>query len=390
MKEVRVAIVGGGPSGLQAAIALSRLGVKPTVYEEHSNVGQPIQCGEGLSIHAFNDFSIPMEKSEIWTKVHKQCKLVFPENGVIYGDIHAYMIQRDKFDQYLANRAKNLGSTIITSTKVNSIQQKTEGVILHTEGEKPDKIQCELAIIAEGAKAKLTRNLDFKPPDPLIFAFEYKVEGEWGEDLEFYFDAEKYPYGYIWIFPRKNETNIGIVTTSSERKRRLDDFLKQKSITGKILEKVGGPIPMKGPIPRIHRDNVMIVGDAAGMVNPIFYGGIRIGMTSGEIAGKVAAAFLKNQGEDRAYSLSNYQIEISKFKFMDRINLSCHDFFYSRSNKFLSKLGKILNNKNINSIEGKEKIKVLVNLIMNPALLKYPRGLFKIYKGFIIARDWGF
>ena len=157
--------------------------------------------------------------------------------------------------------------------------------------------------------------MDFKPPDPLIFAFEYKVEGEWGEDLEFYFDAEKYPYGYIWIFPRKNETNIGIVTTSNERKRRLDDFLKQKNITGKILKKIGGPIPMKGPIPNIHRDNVMIVGDAAGMVNPIFYGGIRIGMTSGEIAGKVVAAFLKNQGEERTYSLSNYQIEISKFKF---------------------------------------------------------------------------
>ncbi len=390
MKDVRVAIVGGGPAGLQAAISLSKLGIKPLVYEEHSNIGQPIQCGEGLSIHAFNDFSIPVEDSKIWTKVHKRCKLVFPENRAIYGDIQAYMIKRDKFDQYLAQKATDLGSTIITSTRVNSIQQNSAGVLLNIEGEKSTEVQSELVILAEGAQAKLTKSLSISPPFPLIYAFEYKVEGEWGEELEFYFDAERYPYGYIWLFPRKNETNIGIVTNSRERKKLLDDFLNQKNISGRILKKVGGPIPMKGPIPEIHRDKIMIVGDAAGMVNPIFYGGIRIGMTSGEIAGKVAANFLNRKDDSQASSLDRYPAEISKYMFSNKINLSCHNFFYSRSNKFLTKLGKILNEQYINRIKGREKIKMLLNLLVNPGLLKYPRGLLKIYKGFKIARDWGF
>jgi digeranylgeranylglycerophospholipid reductase len=390
MEEIKVAIVGGGPAGLQAAISLSKMGIKPTIFEEHSNIGQPIQCGEGLSIHAFNDFSIPVEESEIWMNVHKRCKLVFPGNRFIYGDIQAYMIRRDKFDKYLASKAKDLGSNLLTASRVNSIQQKSDRVILNIEGDRPREVQSELIIIAEGARAKLTKSLSFTPPLPLIYAFEYKIEGEWGEDLEFYFDAERYPYGYIWIFPRKNETNIGIVTTSSERKKLLDEFMKKRNISGTILNKVGGPIPMKGPIPEIHRKNIMVVGDAAGMINPIFYGGIRIGMTSGEIAGKVASRYLNKGNEDQIYDLSNYKLEISKYKFMDKINIKCHDFFYSRSNKFLHKLGKILNEQYINRIEGKEKIRMLLNLLMNPGLLKYPIGLLKIYKGFKIARDWGF
>lgn len=390
MENIRAAIVGGGPAGLQAAISLSRAGITPTVFEEHSSIGQPIQCGEGLSIHAFDDFSIPIEESKLWINLHKKCKLVFPGSRTTYGDIQAYMIRRDKFDQYLAKKATNLGAEIITETKVHSIQQNSGGVILNTKGDETKRVQSNLVILAEGARAELAQRLSFVPPSPLIYGFEYKIEGEWGEELEFHFDSEKCPYGYIWIFPRKNETNIGIVTTAKERKKRLDNFLKQNNISGRILKKMGGPIPMNGPIPKLYRDNVLVVGDTAGMVNPIFYGGIRMGMTSGEIAGKIGARFLTSKEENQLYSLSNYQSEISKFKFMDEINLKCHNFFYSRSNKFLSKLGKILNNQYINRISGKEKIKVLSNLLKEPGLLSHPKGLLQIYKGFKIARDWGF
>lgn len=390
MENIRAAIVGGGPAGLQAAISLSKAGMTPTVFEEHPSIGQPIQCGEGLSIHAFDDFSIPIEENKLWIDLHKKCKLVFPESRATYGDIQAYMIRRDKFDQYLAKKATNLGAEIITATKVHSIQQNSEGVILTTKGDETKRIQSNLVILAEGARAKLAQRLSFVPPSPLIYGFEYKIEGEWGEELEFHFDSEKYPYGYIWIFPRKNETNIGIVTTAKERKKRLDNFLKQNNISGKILKKMGGPIPMKGPIPKLYSDNILVVGDAAGMVNPIFYGGIKMGMTSGEIAGKIGAKFLTSKKENQFYSLSNYQSEILKFKFMDEINLKCHNFFYSRSNKFLSKLGKILNNQYINRISGWEKIKVLSNLLKEPGLLRHPKGLLQIYKGFKIARDWGF
>ena len=390
MENIGVAIVGGGPSGLQAAISLSQQNIKPYVFEEHSNIGLPIQCGEGLSISAFNDFSISVEQSELWSKIHKRCKLVFPGKSSVYGDIQAYMIHRDKFDQYLANKAKNLGASIIPCTKITSITPNSDGFILHSKGEENQSFQSELVILAEGANANLAKTIGFQPPNPLIYAFEYKIEGDWGDELEFYFDAERYPYGYVWKFPRGDETNIGIVTVSSERKRKLDAFMKQQAITGKILKKVGGPIPMKGPIPDLYQKNILIVGDAAGMVNPIFYGGIRIGMTSGEVAGKIAGRYLKSKLKNEQYSLLNYKREISEFKFMDKVNLNCHNFFYSRSNKFLSKLGKLLNEHYINRIEGKEKLKIISKLLIQPNLLIHPMGLLKIYKGFKIARDWGF
>ena len=365
------------------------MGFQPVIFEQHPKIGQPIQCGEGISLNVFRDFSIPSKNNEFCVNEHKRCKLVFPSNKVIYGDIHAFMIKRDIFDQFLADRAISKGAKIKTNTKVVNIKTESEGLTIKTNEKNHSQYHAKCLILAEGARAQLAQKLSF-PSSPLIKAFEYKIEGNWGEDLQFYFDSQKYPFGYCWVFPRGTDTNVGIVTTANQIKSRLDAFLKTKNIQGKIIKKIGGAIPMNGPVPQLIKDNVLLAGDTAGMVNPIFYGGIRIGMTSGKFAGKVAAEYLTSLEKETEYSINQYPKYLTKMQFMKNINLKCHKFFYSQSNKFLTKLGNTFDQEYINQITGVEKLKILGKLLMNPSLLLHPRGLLYIYLGFKIARDWGF
>ncbi|MBY9001196.1 MAG: NAD(P)/FAD-dependent oxidoreductase [Candidatus Heimdallarchaeota archaeon] len=390
MKEVSAAIVGGGPAGLQAAITLAEQGVETLLFEEHAVIGEPIQCGEGLSIHAFKDLSIPKNDENFCVRELDTCHLSFPENQTILGDIHAIMLKRDKFDQFLSDKAKDLGVKVLTSAKVEDLQNRTDGVRIRLKDKNSSEYLAKFLILAEGPNAKLARKLNFEPPSPMIKAYEYKLKGEWSEKLEFHFDANKYPFGYCWVFPRDGETNVGIVTTAKDRKQRLDNFLKLKKISGDILKKIGGQIPMNGPVNKLYCGRVLLAGDTAGMVNPIFYGGIRLGMTSGRIAGKSVVNNLKMESERGIFNLKNYEEDLGKHNFMKKINLQAHRFFYTRSNRFLTKLGEVSNYSYINRIEGLQIIKTLGKVLKRPTLLANPIGLYWLYRGFMIARDWGF
>ena len=390
MEEIDIAIVGGGPSGLQAAISLAEKGYSPVIFEENQIIGEPIQCGEGISLNALQEFDLMKARKSFCVREYEHCILYLPSNDTILGDIHSFTINRDNFDQYLAKTAQSIGAEIKLSTKVENISRREDSLILHTSGENKRDFKCDILILAEGSRARLASKLGFSPPNPLIKAFEYKIEGEWGETLEFYFDRDKYPYGYCWIFPKKGETNIGIVTTAKERKKRLDNFLKTKEIDGKIIKKMGGQIPMNGPSSKFFDNQIMLVGDTAGMVNPIFYGGIRLAMLSGKIAGEVAAINLERKEKGNSYSFKKYATELRKYDFMKKINLKCHSSFYGFSNELLNKIGEIFHNKYINRIEKTEILKVIFEILKIPTLAKEARKLFHMYRGFKIARDWGF
>jgi len=390
MERIRVAVVGAGPAGLQASTALAEKGYSPLVFEEHPVIGQPIQCGEGISYNALKEFSLLQERNQFCVREYEDCKLFIPHENLIMGDIHSFTINRDAFDQCLERKAIDSGAIIKTSTKVTDVQKKSDGYLLRTSGEKQKEYLCDILILAEGPNGYLARNLGFNVPSPLIKAFEYKIKGEWGETLEFYFNSEKYPYGYCWIFPKEDQTNVGIVTTAPERKKRLDNFLKEKGITDNVLKKIGGSIPMNGPLTKIYDKNVLLAGDTAGMVNPIFYGGIRLAMISGRSAGRVATKNLKRMELGDDLDFQEYKDDLKKYPFMKKINLKCHNYFYGSSNDFLNKIGQVFDGKYINRIKRRQVGDIIWKIVKKPTLYTKLRILYNLYVGFLIARDWGF
>ncbi|MHA1865378.1 MAG: geranylgeranyl reductase family protein [Candidatus Heimdallarchaeaceae archaeon] len=387
IEKIDVGIVGAGPAGLSAGLALANNGYKTTIFEEHKIVGIPIQCGEGISEKVFIEFPILKTNKEFIIRKFGNTKIYFPGDYTVFGDTHAYMIRRDKFDQFLAQQVKKSGGKILTNSRVIDAIETKEGVKIKIKKDGTEQLfLSSVLLIAEGPKGDIARKLGFNTPE-LIRALEYRIQGEFSDTMEFFFDNEKYPFGYSWIFPRNNETNVGVVTTAKNRKEILDKFLKERNISGKIIKKIGGSIPKNGVVKQLATQKIALIGDTGGFTNPLFYGGIRNAMLSGKIVADIIDFQRKNE---KKFDLRTFDKEVRKHPFSAKISIKSHKYFYTRSVNFQKKIGKVFNGTYINRIENKELLKYLLKLVCNPILIKNPKKLYWLYKGFKQARDYGF
>ena len=133
--------------------------------------------------------------------------------------------------------------------------------------------------------------------------------------MEFYFGEHVAPGGYLWVFPKGNDSanvGIGISVELAKQKsavRFLEEFVEKNYPKAGILTRIAGGVPCAKTCEEIVKGNVLLVGDAAHQVNPTSGGGIISGMIGGMMAGHVIAeAVLKS---DMAH-LGEYQKRWSK------------------------------------------------------------------------------
>jgi len=179
------------------------------------------------------------------------------------------------------------------------------GVRIMRWGE-PVDVKCDLVIGADGVESKVGRwagiNTTLKLKDIESCAQVHLV----GIPIErrcvdFYLGNEKAPGGYVWVFPKsKDSANVGIgVMASMMGEKRpitlLREFIDEMFPMGKEAEIVVGGVPISGPIKQTVADNLMLVGDAARVTDPITGGGVINAMKTGNYAAKTA---LKCHGDE--------------------------------------------------------------------------------------------
>ncbi len=408
MTNYDVIVIGGGPTGLSTSITTTKHGgLKTLILEEHSGIGNPLACGEGISTEKLltleNMPSVKKQLDESTLTLQRQDSFLersvlfqrffFGKNSVATSKLKTVTINRPLFDQVLAKEAENNGATIKLNSQVKSIQRKDDVLVVETDDQ---TYISPLVIGCDGPSAHSVKMMGLEPPSEYVQGVEYKIEGVHTDALDFYFDFETFPkMHYGWVFPKKSHTNVGIVVDpASKPKRILKQFLQYLKnpdiLSSNIVKEIAGVIPACGPIPKRYCDNYMVAGDAAGMTNSIFYGGIAIGIHSGMLAGRTAINAHKNQ-QFTEEILSEYQRECDSYPYSDPEIQKAHKILYSNfSPSELESFGQLVNGWDLTTLDNKQKFYLVFKFLRRPSFLKRFKDLQTIAHGFSKSRDWGF
>lgn len=305
-----VVVIGAGPGGSALAYFLAKHGLD-TVLLDKSDFPRDKTCGDGLSPRALavlQEMDLLETVKAAGFVIHEAT--VYSPNGApvttqmpVRDDVPPYMmaIPRLLFDDMVRKRAIEAGATFQSHVRVQNIEQIDGGVrVIGKHEKRPYSINGRMAVIAIGANVKLLLDLGIlkQQPEMIVAARAYYDNvAELQGSFEFHFDGIPLP-GYGWVFPigdRQANIGAGILRTNKAKRKMtsqnvLKDFLKiplmqtmlkDAELTGAVK---GYPLRTDFHKSPTYGERTILIGEAAGLVNPLTGEGIDYALESAQIA----------------------------------------------------------------------------------------------------------
>ena len=310
-----VVVIGGGPSGSTAAHELAKQGHSVLLLDRGGRI-KP--CGGAIPPRLIQDFEIPDELlvakarcARMIAPSHKQVDMHI-ENGFVG------MVDREAFDEWLRERAEAAGAVRRTGN-FDTLSRDSDGVsVVHytaREGKHGDKqrgegvparVRARSIIGADGARSGVARQGGVPGAERTKYVFAYheivrvpqgdqRPAGYDGSRCDVYYQGRFSPDFYGWVFPHGDTLSVG--TGSADKGFSLRGSVQRmreaSGLAGaETLRREGAPIPMK-PLPRWDNGrDVVLAGDAAGVVAPASGEGIYYAMVGGQLAAEAVRALL--------------------------------------------------------------------------------------------------
>jgi len=313
-------IVGAGPAGSTMAKEMASRGFEVVVVEKRQEIGAPKRCAEGVSGHGFDMLGIKINLHSISRKI-KGAVLYSPSGKSVTMEGHGmegFILERKVFEKDLASQAIMAGAKYMVKTLALGMEK--EGGIWNVKIrgiEGKDEIKARIVIGADGVESKVGKWAGLKTVNRITdyhsgIQFEMAGVNANPDYIHLFFGREVAPFGYAWIFPKAFSANVGLGILEKGAKTRAYDYLKKFIKEHEEIFKNAQPIEINaGGVPVAHftemvADGVMLVGDAAQLVNPIHGGGITRAMHSSILAADVAEKALKSGDTSREF-LKEYE-----------------------------------------------------------------------------------
>ena len=295
-------VVGGGPSGATAAEDLVRSGHRVALLDR---AGRIKPCGGAIPPRLIADFAIP--DSQIVARI-RTARMISPTGRKVdipVGDGFVGMVDREHFDEFLRDRAAAAGAVRLTGTFVRIERENGNPVVIYRDkatGQEA-RVAARVVVGADGARSDVARaEVPGGDTIPYVIAYHEIIEAPepsraWDPlRCDVIYDGAISPDFYGWVFPHGRTVSVGMGTGRDgvDLKAATADLRARAGLTGaQTIRKEGAPIPLK-PLPRWDNGrDVVLAGDAAGVVAPSSGEGIFYAMVGGRVAATAAAAFLK-------------------------------------------------------------------------------------------------
>lgn len=309
-----ISIIGAGPAGNYAAYLLAKDGQQVKVYEENSVIGDPIQC-TGIVTSSIAKM-LPMRSEFVVNRIRK-ARIFAPDNNYIEIKLsnENIILNRKRFDQYIADMAKSAGASLHANHRFIDFKEGKVH-IKDTKNNTLKNLKTDILIGADGPNSAVAKATGLFGNREFWVGSQATIKLKNDNAIEFF------PHvGTIgWICPEDEETvRIGICAKYNVAEC-FNQFLKEKAPDAKILERQGGLIPIYNPNIKAHKDNVYLIGDAAGHVKATTLGGIIQGMLAAEAAHD---AIIHGRDYDKAWRkklASDLRIALLMRKAMDKFS----------------------------------------------------------------------
>ena len=276
-----ISVVGAGPAGLITARESSSKGVKTTVYEEHNEIGKPVQCTGLVSTSGLRKLKV--DYSDAVMNVVKCARFISPSGSVVEfrkSGGYATVLDRSRFDRIVYEEALSAGTNVVLGHRVKTLSE-LEGI----------------KVLADGAGGLVNTELGLAPR----YIVGYQVEAKMDMDMdmvELHFGSFA-PGFFAWRVPVDDHlVRFGLgydpeiasrIHESYDPRTALKFLAKLRGYSFEVLSEQGGMIPIYDGRPVVQGD-IALVGDAATHVKATTGGGIAIGgecaMNLGSILGE--------------------------------------------------------------------------------------------------------
>jgi geranylgeranyl reductase len=296
-----VVVIGGGPSGATAAEDLARSGHTVAMLDRDGRI-KP--CGGAIPPRLIEDFLIP--DSQIVAKINTarmvsptQRKVDIPIEGGFVG-----MVDREHFDEFLRTRAQTAGAARYTGTYLRIDRDSAGTHVIYRDKASGEErsLHTRLVIGADGARSNVAKaEVPGGEKINYVIAYHEIIEAPAASAAydpmrcDVIYDGVISPDFYGWVFPHGKTVSVGMGTgiDGVDLKKATAELRARAGLTdARTIRREGAPIPLRPMDKWDNGRDVVLAGDAAGVVAPSSGEGIYYAMVGGRVAATAASAYL--------------------------------------------------------------------------------------------------